>query len=499
MKSKKLMLLLLVITIITAIMISCAEKSGDKNPTENGSKTDIKDPDVTDNLSHLPNTKYDGYTFTFMAFPVPDNDGDMPLEAPLELVAEVENDPEKLSDPIISAVFERNEKIMEKFNVKFDMKRVATDIYTDLTNIVNSDDATYDAVIIPGNAIQTVVKGALLTNISKLTYIDLDNPWWDDGVKSVSINNQHYLLGGDMLILDNEATNALLFNKKLMQNDGMDFPYALVKEGKWTLDEFNKYIKDAAKDMNGDNAIKYKDDRYGFVSFNDTLLALFVGGGANLARKDSDDLPYITFNEARNINVYQKVIDIMKSKDYNLNVQQGIASAEWNTVFYGTFEEDRALFQWVRMRAVEKFRGMESEFGIIPLPKYDELQENYYSLVNPYTSMLLGVPRSAKDLDRISVILEALAAESGELQHAYYDIALQRKHARDEESREMLDIIFNSRVYDVGAVYGFGDMANAFIGLCSNPKSDITSFYDKNQGKINRAINDVVAVFQDME
>jgi len=316
----------------------------------------------------------------------------------------------------------------------------------------------------------------------------------------MSIANKNYLLAGDLLILDNEATNALLFNKDLMQKLGMDLPYGMVKEGKWTLDVFNEYVKKGSADLNGDGAMKPDDDQWGFVGYNDTLHALFVGGAALLAKKDSDDLPYMSFTEPRNLSVIDKLMDIMYNKDDVLNVMSDTPMAEWTSIFWGAFEEDRALFQWVRLRVVERYRGMESEFGIIPLPKFDENQDKYYSCVNPYSGVLLGVPKSADDLERVSIILEALSAESRyTLPPAYYDITLQRKMTRDNESEEMLDIIFGSRIYDIGAAYSFGDVFAGFASMCYKSDTNIMSYYDKNIGKMEKAINKVVDTLQGMD
>jgi hypothetical protein len=244
------------------------------------------------------------------------------------------------------------------------------------------------------------------------------------------------------------------------------------------------------------------DDRWGFVCFDDTLHAFLVAGGGALALKDANDLPYMDFASARNLTVIEKVMDIMYNKNDVLNVQADLWGKwdQWGPVFYGSFEDNRALFMWARMRVVERFRGMEADFGILPLPKFDEDQENYRSVVNPYTGILLGVPQSADNLERVSIILEALAAESKyTLQPAYYDIVLQRKFARDEESSAMLDIIFNSRVYDIGGVYSFAGVSQEFVNLCNKSDRNVVSYYDKKIGAMEKAIDKVVDIFQSMD
>ena len=508
---KSIISIMLIIAMMSGILISCGEKNKENPDSNIQNTTSGGSPDGGEQLGEdgedkaepridpeLPEMDFGGYAFTFLTHLYDGDDWVGPN--PLEIVAEMQDGKEvQNSEPINDAVYARNLKIKEKYNIDIKMVPNADERGT-MKKAVDSGDALYDAVIMFNNNVPSIVTGNLLTNIDNLPYVNLDKPWWDPAVNSMSIDHKNYLLAGDLLILDNEATNALLFNKKLMATLGMDLPYNLVKEGKWTMDKFNEYIKGAASDVNGDGKMVAKEDRWGFVAFNDTMHALLVAGGGAFAVKDENDLPYMDFTSPRNLAVIEKVMDIMYNKEDVLNVQSDTPSAEWSAIYWDSFQEDRALFQWVRMRVIEKYRGMESEFGILPLPKYDENQEDYYSSVNPYTGVLMGVPRSADNLERVSIILEALSAESKyTLQPAYYDVVLQRKYVRDDESSEMLDIIFNSRIYDIGSVYSFGSVFTEFISLCNRSDRNVVSYYDKKINSMQKAIDKVVATFQNMD
>jgi hypothetical protein len=364
-----------------------------------------------------------------------------------------------------------------------------------LSKAVKNGERLYDAVLIYNNNVSQAITSGNLTNISNLPYIDLNKPWWDPAVKALSIDNKNYLLGGDMLILDNEATNALIFNKILMLELGIEAPYNLVVEGKWTMDAMNNIIKNTAKDLNGDGKMTGLDDRWGFGIFKDTLHALLVSGGGALAVKNENDIPYMDFTSEKNLNILEKAMDLMYNPEYVFNLQN-----LGDNVKFIPFAENKMLFLWIRMRVIDMFKGMESNFGIVPMPKVDESQEKYYSLVNPYTGVLIGVPKNAEDLERVSIILEAFAIESRHtLQHAYYDVILQRKYVRDDESSEMLDIIFSSRVYDIGGIYNFGSVFNGFLDLAGARNRDVKAYYDKRIEAMNKAINKVVETFQSME
>jgi ABC-type glycerol-3-phosphate transport system substrate-binding protein len=438
-------------------------------------------------LPDLPERNFEGYTFTFLAHQI-GYDGDWTYPDPIELVSETES-----GEPIQDAVYRRNLQIMERYNIEIEMIASNNEVSL-IRRSVGAGDDTYDAAVMFNNHVPGIVTGNLLVNIADLPFVDLDRPWWDPAVNALSIDNKNYLLGGDLLILDNAATNGLLFNKELMQDLGIELPYNRVKNGSWTMDYMHSIVRDAARDLDGDGAMG-ENDQWGFGTFNDTLHALFVAGGGALAVKDENDIPFMDFVSHRNLAMLDKVMDLMYNPEY-VNNQQGIGGIDTRAAF----SQGRILFLWGRMHLLEYYRDMEANFGVVPLPKYDENQAAYHSVVNPFTGVLLGIPKSAGDLERTSIILEALAAESRyTLQPAYYDIALQRKYVRDEESSEMLDIIFNSRVYDIGSVYAFGNVFLNFINLAARNDRNVMSFYERTIGNMETAIERIVNIFQDMD
>ena len=115
------------------------------------------------------------------------------------------------------------------------------------------------------------------------------------------------------------------------------------------------------------------------------------------------------------------------------------------------------------------------DYGIIPYPKYDEAQKNYYTVPGGSFS-ILALPLTVTDYDIVETCVTALSAESWKnVLSAYYDVVLKYKGARDEESIEMLDIVLNGRnisfefVYDAwtGFVYKTGTVVAANQGVAS--------------------------------
>jgi len=134
------------------------------------------------------------------------------------------------------------------------------------------------------------------------------------------------------------------------------------------------------------------------------------------------------------------------------------------------------------MADVENLRGMNTDFDILPIPKYDEQQKIYLQTVNPYTGVVVSVPQSAGNPENSSIILEAMAYESKYiLQPAYYDVILHTKIVRDDESSAMLDIIFTNRVYDIRDVFDFNGLGWEIIYMSMPYNRNIVSMYEKKK------------------
>ena len=140
-------------------------------------------------------------------------------------------------------------------------------------------------------------------------------------------------------------------------------------------------------------------------------------------------------------------------------------SSKYPDIYVGEaniFRANNTLFMWLRMRVAQNLRDMEADFGIIPVPKYDEAQEQYFSTVTKYTAATVCIPNtSAIDWDMTGAVVELMNAEGHYgLHEAYYENNLGSKISRDVQSTEMLDLIFSNRIYDAGEIYELGSISS---------------------------------------
>ena len=142
----------------------------------------------------------------------------------------------------------------------------------------------------------------------------------------------------------------------------------------------------------------------------------------------------------------------------------------------------------------EEFRGMQSAYGILPIPKFDEDQQEYYSLAHDLFTVY-GVVSSVNsiDLDDVGAVMEAMAIESYRVvTPAYYEVALKGKYSKDPQSWEMLDMIVNNLKINGGLLYtiNISDITQKFRTAIKNQQSNTSTILNAlNLKGMNRGLS----------
>ena len=430
---------------------------------------------------YLPDKKYGGYEFRIMTPPNGFYDNIITLEADVE---------EETGDILYDAVYKRNRIIEKQYDIIF--KGIVVDNYDACLErfkksvMAGADDFDL-CMLLPRYAWSQALEGAVVP-VNQLPYLDISQPWYVHGVNAeMSIGGKLFFAYSDECLNLLENTSCVLFNKKLVADLGLDNMYGLVRDGTWTLDKFFSLARKATADLDGDGKIT-DADRFGIVSSASEFLPAFWSScGVRTVTKNEDDFHVFTEQPEKFYNILDKVCDNLYSgeKIYFDGVWDKPNSFSSSAI---QFAGDFGLFFSNCLRAVPGLRAMETDFGIIPFPKYDEAQEIYYSRAG--RGWINCAPNGAPDLERTSVIMEALAVESKNYTvPAYHEIALRTKFLRDDESEEMLDIIEKNRFVDLGdTIYALliADMLSETIIL--NKNTDFVSALEKNMGKINEAL-----------
>ena len=103
------------------------------------------------------------------------------------------------------------------------------------------------------------------------------------------------------------------------------------------------------------------------------------------------------------------------------------------------------------MQSLLELRAMEADFGVIPTPLMTEEQENYSTSIGYTVSPVCCIPAVVSDLELSAAAIDLLSAESYySLNEIFYEVLLNTKILRDDESKICLDMIYENRLCDPG-------------------------------------------------
>ncbi len=421
------------------------------------------DEDEIDYEGDLSKERYDGYTYRILV-----RQGQITNQGP---EAETGN-------AVHDALYRRNRQIEEKYGITITVSESSSSGYeTDALNSILAGDDAYD-LILPHSraAFAYAVQGAAY-NIHDIESIHLEKPWWSKNVvESCTVNDKLYVLDGD-ITQTLGAAMCLFFNKNIFDELGFDYPYEMVIDGEWTFDEFAYLAKKGGKDLDGNGILTPENDRYGFFAseWNAPINILYAGGQKIYDKNDEGELELALYSN-KTVDIFDEFFGLMNNEACFLHMTEG------NVNYTGTedlFASGRAMITASGMSSAETYRNMDDDFGILPYPKFDE-EDEYATAVNGAAHLMI-IPITVSDVERTGAITEALCAyTSRDVIPVFYDVQLKTKHSRDDESSEMMDIIKDSIVYDIGYVAG-GAFNSCGRDLAKTATRDFASFYAANE------------------
>ncbi|MBQ8509695.1 MAG: hypothetical protein IJ493_07290 [Clostridia bacterium] len=356
---------------------------------------------------------------------------------------------EQTGDVVDDAVYSRNRDIEDRFNIKLvASSRSYEENPGYITNSIQAGDDEIDLI-----CTHVVYAGKMLTsdffrNWYDIEYVDFDKPWWAPSTsEDLSYNDVCILAVGDFAMTAIARTYCVFYNKNLAEDYQLGDIYGLVNDGEWTVEKAIALTKDVYTDLDNDGS-RSDGDFYGYASDSKSNINAYLWAFDNpVIRKNGTGELELVFHT-------EKVSDIVTTLCSMFNDNEGIVMKnDWD---YGVdlFSQSQSIFANGQLtHAASVLRNMEDDYGIIPLPKWDEAQKNYYTMVDGGHS-ILAVPVTVADTERVGIITEALNAESYKtVVPAYYETALKAKYARDDETIAMLDLIMDSRIFDMGYVY----------------------------------------------
>ena len=405
---------------------------------------------------------------------------------------------EQTGDVMDDAVYERNLAVTERFNIVLEAEVFEeSQMAKTLKNSVMAADDAYQLfsghIIYAGNAVCDNV----YYNLNELPNIDFSKPWWSQStIDDLSYDGKAFIAMGDFALSTIYSTYCFFYNKQIAAEYDMEDMYGIVNEGKWTVDRLTAISKEVYRDLNGDGAAD-ENDLYGFAMWARSPVNAFLWSfGEKLGKKQDDGTIVLDYYNAKVIEIYEKLYELCCVNETTF-CRTDVAEGE---LMKSMFTDGKALFTADTFQfASKQLRDVETDYGILPYPKWDEAQEGYYTMVDGGHEGI-AVPVSVADPEFVGTITEALNAESYKRTvPVYYDIVLKTKGSRDEESVRMLDMIFDGRIFDFGYVYGEFGAAFWPQYLVEKKSADIASYYEKNHKSYDKKIANAIEFFEEYE
>lgn len=397
---------------------------------------------------------------------------------------------EQTGDQMNDAIYDRTIQTEEYLNVDITettpgyIETISPAVKTSV--LAGSDD--YQLVLthcIQG--LNDMMTSGYLYDWNKLPGINMEKSYWNRTMNdSLTVCGYNFFAVSSYMIAD---PNAFLFNTRMITDYALENPYDLVRDGKWTIDKATEMAKNVSIDTDGSGTFD-ANDTYGITAEADWMLnSLMYGCGQFTVTTGADGRYTLDMNNEKMISVVNKCYNLLCGGDYAFTWKYGAADDEMVTI-----KSDRCLFTIVPLNRSKDLRDSDVDFGILPYPKYDDAQESY--ITNDWSG-LMCLPTTIQNAEMIGNVCEELAYVSTKTtMPAYYTVLLTDKFARDEDSIEMLDIIFGNIVYDPGMNYaGFATgMTNLFYcipQLIQAKSSDFASFYAKYEKSAQTALDKI--------
>ena len=364
-------------------------------------------------------------------------------------------------ETINDAMYNRNLNVENRLNIKINnIMTSGTDNY-EITEKIRTQVAsgTKEFDLLANSVYATIMYTGdnLFANLYDCEMLDLEQKYWAQGFnEAASIGEAQYFATGAICLSTYRFIFATFFNRNMFEANGIEYPFQAVNDGKWTLDyqyeiSANLYVDDG-------NGIRDQEDKYGFITNGDQIGvdAYWSSCKLPILTKTDDNWLQYSMDVERLSRAVSKINHLIWDNEGALSIKKGGSDTEQETIA-AMFANDKAAMVTLRLIEAEgsNLRNMTSYYGIVPMPKLDETQDNYYSYAHD-TLTAYAIPVNVIDdrLQEMGAVLEALASESYRtVVPAYYEVTLKDKFCNDPESKEMLDLIINSFFIDAGVLY----------------------------------------------
>ena len=387
-------------------------------------------------------------------------------------------------EEVNDATFLRQVKAEEAFSCKIIEKNVSIyDLKKELDKTILSGEYAYDAAYQRADETIAGILDNSFIPLDEVENIHLERNYWSQDLLDVSsLDNTHYFAASDLQLMSFDGVWCIYFNAEILKNKGIDAPYQLVKDGKWTLDQLHSIAAQACE-LGPDESWNYSPEGqciYGFATFKDGIPKFLFGLEALFGGKDAADLPYLACTEVGFTDRALKLAEFCGEAGTYFYAQPSTGNGD---AYDQMFMDERSVFCGAEIQFAQKLRGVGMNYGLLPYPKYSESQESYHTTMINYLPVLT-IPTTNSSPEDIGLIMDALSYEAHlTMADVYYGNRVSLKGTGDDTANDvaMLEIMRNTRSLDPFVILGLGSTLVDQVTWCvgdgrTNIESTVAKF-----------------------
>jgi len=349
-------------------------------------------------------------------------------------------------------------------------------------------EAAFDYCLMNGSGLTSILTSGVLMDLNDITTLDTNHSWWDrKSVEEFTLGGTIFTMTGDISLMTGISQIVYYFNKQLIEQNALEDPYTLVNEGKWTLDKTIEMATAVANDLNGNGKMDREEDIFGLCCEGLSMIYAAQSADVSFTGKDEAGMPCVDMPQERAATVVEKLQPFYNAG--NIVLMSDKITGYTNTffeLFVPALQEGRTLFFNNQLLIALNLREMDTDFGILPSPKYDEAQENYCCPISYWWATFVTVPVTNNRLDMTGHVLESVGHYSQKLvTPALIEKSIQGKTFRDEESSAMLELILDNRVYELASIYDWGGINSMFAQLAKTTSGFASTYASKEKAAIS--------------
>lgn len=340
------------------------------------------------------------------------------------------------------SIVNRNKKVETNYNVVISTKKIdAASMYDTLSVAKYTGEFLSDAVMLPQYMVQRFAVSGLLLNMNSIPFLDLESGFnIESGVAAGSGGSTVWAISG-WSTFDGDLMTGVFFNKELVKETGLEDPYVLAREGRWTWDKFFEYTSSVAamNETGGDRIYSYGSQN-AYIQLADDV---YFSEGNKFVTSGLGTVPSLAVDAEKFSHTYDT---LRRLYDDGNKIQNSLDAIN-------TFASGGSMFLIDRLGTMKTIKNSSAVWGILPMPKRDAGQADYFSLV-PSDVMMIAVPNGNTATEKTGRVISAMNICSLGILVNYYLTDAMYFYLRDNDSIENVEKICYSAVWDMAYTVG---------------------------------------------